>query len=77
MRDENINGYLSIDPNRLSGMLDGGQHSDNTDDRHRYNNQRALFRKNNINPREYLMQKIIILGYKNRPKPMGSRTANN
>ena len=58
LRQEDTNGGLSIDENRLSDVLDGGHHFDDTDYEYRYNRSRGLFQKDNNNTREYLFNKI-------------------
>ena len=63
--------------NKISELLDGGKHFDNTDRFTRHNNKRRLFRDNNHNLREYLINKINILGLENCPYSMGSTTTNN
>ena len=68
---------LSIDDNRLSDVLDGGDHFDDSDYDYRRNRARVLFRKDNNSPRYYLFNKIKMLGMTNRPKPMRSTTTNN
>ena len=70
----NTNQVLCIDNNRMSDALDGGEHFDDSDFAFRRNRQRVLFRQENNSPRNYLFNKIVMLGMTNRPKPMGSTT---
>ena len=58
-------------------MLDGDKYLEDTDYDFHYNRQRQLFQDNYNNPRDYLFEKIRILGLINRPKPMVSTTTNN
>ena len=76
MRHLDLSGKLNIDDNRLF-ELDGCAHNDDSTYSDRYNYQRRLACTYNfMAPRDYLMNKIGVLGLTNRPQPMGSTTTN-
>ena len=77
LTQQNLDGLLCVDVNKLSYVLDGGYHCDNTTTADRRSTQRRLFQRYNYNYREYLFQTIEILGLENRLNPMGSTTTNN
>lgn len=58
---------LSIDSNRLSDVLYGGEYYVDINYGYRQNRVKVLFCKDHNSPRDYLCNKIKILGMKNRP----------
>ena len=68
---------LNIDDNRASNVFDGGDYFDGVNKNKRRLHARNLFiSHHNINPRQYILDKIIIFGMENRPQLMGSTTIN-
>ena len=61
----------------LRQSLDGGEHFDDVPYDISYNHQRVMFRCFQLNPREYLLEKLETQGISNIPSPMGSTTTNN
>ena len=70
-------GNLTGENTREEDMLDGGDHFDDTNWNDRRQHQTKLFNKNSMNPREYLLYKLQLLGITNRSNPMGLTTTNN
>ena len=63
----------------LARLLGSGEHNDDFTRTDQKAKSRALFSSfpKGQHPREYLLQKLILLGITARPQPMGSTTTNN
>ena len=63
----------------LARLLGSGEHNDDCTRTDLKAKSRALFSSfpNGQHPREYLLNKLILLGITERPQPMGSTTTGN
>ena len=62
----NIENRNEVENNKISVLLDGGDHFGDKNETDQYCHQKVLCRHQNTNPRQYLLKKIQILGIENR-----------